>query len=1367
MLLFLNSSLFGQEVIKSALPVVLPAISGGSKVIASGQSLTVTSGQSVTLSPGFQALSGSNVLIQIGSGNMYPVPPLVSNSNTELNWVISRSFDANGNIIGESKDFFDLGGKMLQSQTKSFTTKHVLASQPIYDKFGRPAIQTLAAPINSSEFFYKSDFVTDASGKAYSISNFDSDASKLNNPDPVNQSVEGTLGWYYGNNNSWDGYVPATSFPYNRTDFLNDGTDEASRNAGVGEQLRMGSGHETYSGTFPVQQQLSNYLAIRNLFFNTAEMGSVGQADMIGAAVESVGKDQQGKWGVTIVDKDGKALMSAIPGNWLTVTNTIKLTEYKEEFVINGNTGDYVKGINVIGAGKLKVFDNNALIYNGGASGFIPPTSLNSSHIYTLRSNQPLTVSYSAVYADGHTDAVCEGCHSEIKSGNLIGQDFYYFNLAQGGNINISGGTVKLTNLVKNTVETNYTALPAGMYKVVAVSGEPQISYTSGYSDVSYNFYNQKGELVATIAPNGVQKIIANGLASYSSKEQLPFINLYEYDKQSRLIASTSTDAGRLEVIYRKDGNVRFSQNAEQRKTGAFSYANYDDIGRAVEKGEYVPGDISFAAAKTSTVLQENISSDGGLTGGVKRDWVKIHYDLGDAAHGMTSYKQDFIEGAISWTENENNKTWYSYDEEGKVIWIIKKLTGLGVKTIDYSYDFIGNITSVAYQKGVASESFYHYYEYDFDQRLVNVLTSLDGVSKLPQANYQYYLHGPLKRIELADHLQGIDYTYTAQGMLKAINHPDVSKDPGKDGAQNGFAPDAFGMTLEYFNGDYLRTGTGISSLATNASQMFYNGNVTGQSWRSTKPASISGTYGTAVNSPQMFTYEYTDKYQFSNNKFGTPNFTSNSFTETVGANREYGLGYDPNGNIQGLNRTNAQGSSIAGFSYSYQNNTNKLKSVNNFAEYSYNSTGEMVGQKRNNGQKYYLKYNSDGMVTSIYSDTALTQLRVSFFYDENGLRIKKVDHLLGINTYYLNDNGGNILAIYDDNGTTLQEKEVPVYAAIRLGMFTRMSNKYTYELTDNQGNVRVVLNKVKGSDGQADVISYSDYYPFGSALTLQGNQDYRFGYQGQYAEADKETGWNNFDLRMYDPAIGRWMGVDPKGQYYSPYVGMGNDPVNRTDPDGGFDEYKKNSDGVYVKVGVGGGAGHDYYDQGNGTSIVTNNLYFDDGSKFQVFDHIEQNFTSTPWMGFASSQLGQTEYSPEDNPAIIGYHATTGRFKTDEIPWCSSFVNWAISQAGIKGTNSASASSWSRWGKKLNKPAYGSVASIDFGGGIHHVGFVAGINSSGRIILLGGNQNDMVKYSSYSTKRIVAYSYPNEFNPSYNLPLLNISANSSFKTTR
>ena len=77
------------------------------------------------------------------------------------------------------------------------------------------------------------------------------------------------------------------------------------------------------------------------------------------------------------------------------------------------------------------------------------------------------------------------------------------------------------------------------------------------------------------------------------------------------------------------------------------------------------------------------------------------------------------------------------------------------------------------------------------------------------------------------------------------------------------------------------------------------------------------------------------------------------------------------------------------------------------------------------------------------------------------------------------------------------------------------------------------------------------------------GGGNYRYAYQGQ--EKDDETGFEAFELRQWDGRIGRWMSTDPYGQYASPYLGMGNNPVNKVDPDGGFDNpvYGSNGEGL------------------------------------------------------------------------------------------------------------------------------------------------------------------------------------------------------------
>jgi len=102
-----------------------------------------------------------------------------------------------------------------------------------------------------------------------------------------------------------------------------------------------------------------------------------------------------------------------------------------------------------------------------------------------------------------------------------------------------------------------------------------------------------------------------------------------------------------------------------------------------------------------------------------------------------------------------------------------------------------------------------------------------------------------------------------------------------------------------------------------------------------------------------------------------------------------------------------------------------------------------------------------------------------------------------------------------------------------------------------------------------------TDYTPFGAVAKVWNNPDqtqretYRHGYQGQYAEQDTTTGWNAFQLRMYDPLIGRWLSTDPERQFSSPYNGMGNNPISGIDPTGGkmFDWFDIDGEIVWIDV--------------------------------------------------------------------------------------------------------------------------------------------------------------------------------------------------------
>ncbi len=156
------------------------------------------------------------------------------------------------------------------------------------------------------------------------------------------------------------------------------------------------------------------------------------------------------------------------------------------------------------------------------------------------------------------------------------------------------------------------------------------------------------------------------------------------------------------------------------------------------------------------------------------------------------------------------------------------------------------------------------------------------------------------------------------------------------------------------------------------------------------------------------------------------------------------------------------------------------------------------------------------------------------------------------------------------------------------------------------------------------------------------------------------------------------------------------------------------------------------------------------------------------PWIAVAREEVGVKEITGKDhNPKIIEYHSfTSGNFKDDETPWCSSFVNWVMSQVGIKGTNSAGAYSWKNWGKKLDKPAYGSLAVIVNKNGTGHVGFVVAVTKNNNLVILGGNQKDEVRYSIYKNKNFT-FVYPDNFIPNYSLPTIENGNIDNIKETR
>ncbi|WP_236676018.1 RHS repeat domain-containing protein [Chryseolinea lacunae] len=124
----------------------------------------------------------------------------------------------------------------------------------------------------------------------------------------------------------------------------------------------------------------------------------------------------------------------------------------------------------------------------------------------------------------------------------------------------------------------------------------------------------------------------------------------------------------------------------------------------------------------------------------------------------------------------------------------------------------------------------------------------------------------------------------------------------------------------------------------------------------------------------------------------------------------------------------------------------------------------------------------------------------------------------------------------------------------------------YIYLSNENDTPVDVFFDDFKVEHLKSNVVSSSDFYPFGltansyqQSNTLENN--YLFG--GKEKRGDLELDIYDFQTRQYNPSVGRFMSIDPAADImrrYSPYCYAFDNPMRFSDPDGMVP-----ADGVYV----------------------------------------------------------------------------------------------------------------------------------------------------------------------------------------------------------
>src|SRR5690606_4731547 len=117
---------------------------------------------------------------------------------------------------------------------------------------------------------------------------------------------------------------------------------------------------------------------------------------------------------------------------------------------------------------------------------------------------------------------------------------------------------------------------------------------------------------------------------------------------------------------------------------------------------------------------------------------------------------------------------------------------------------------------------------------------------------------------------------------------------------------------------------------------------------------------------------------------------------------------------------------------------------------------------------------------------------------------------------------------------------------------------KKYFELSNHLGNVMAVISdkriSVTGGVYEADIVSATDYAPFGMGLVGRSysSEEYRYGFNGE--ENDKETKTQGYGMRIYNPGLGKFLSVDPLTKQYpelTPYQFARNTPIQAIDLEG------------------------------------------------------------------------------------------------------------------------------------------------------------------------------------------------------------------------
>ncbi|MFG2054323.1 RHS repeat-associated core domain-containing protein [Micromonospora sp. NPDC048930] len=370
-----------------------------------------------------------------------------------------------------------------------------------------------------------------------------------------------------------------------------------------------------------------------------------------------------------------------------------------------------------------------------------------------------------------------------------------------------------------------------------------------------------------------------------------------------------------------------------------------------------------------------------------------------------------------------------------------------------------------------------------------------------------------------------------------------------------------------------------------------------------------------------------------------------------------------------------------------------------------------------------------------------------------------------GKTTSYLYDADGNRLIERGPDGTTLYLDSTELrlkgstvtarrfYTANGTVVAVRSAAGLTWTVPDHQGTGETAV------DGSTLAVTRRYETPFGASRGPAATWPSRQGFVG--GTVDGATGLVHLGAREYDPAVGRFLSVDPvidvtDPQQMNGYAYAENNPVTFSDPDG-LKTKKTTTKKTTTKKSNSKKSSRTTTSAKKDKPDPRLMAEKDDALRKKIVKIAEKEWKRTLKL---AKKYGGLDKIPErefnkyfkELRKMVGdkiYNKVFGLNKNSNAtntPWCAVFVSWVLVKAGVKpkdlpSKSAAYATNWAKNKGAHSEPrpgdivVYGKPGKGDSLGDSGHVEIVTKVHKDGTYETIGGNRSNRVNWQPINPK--------------------------------